>query len=141
MDDDEAAAVIQIQQDIEEAEVDILAVPRRFLVNEDAFAISDAAFIKNFRLSKNLCRTLIELVRPYIVPPSRRSALTLETKVCDENLKIMNVNARFPASAHDAHIWRQSQISQTMEGIYRNVNNESFFLIGDSGRYIGTERM
>ncbi|KAI4455596.1 dde superfamily endonuclease [Holotrichia oblita] len=81
MDDDEAAAVTQIQQDIEEAEVDILAVPRRFLVNEDAFAISDAAFIKNFRLSKNLCRTLIELVRPYIVPPSRRSALTLETKV------------------------------------------------------------
>lgn len=54
-------------------------------------------------------------------------------QICDENLKILNVNARFPGSSHDAHIWRQSRVSQIMEEIYRRNPMNPFFLLGDSG--------
>ncbi|KAK9711235.1 hypothetical protein QE152_g25549 [Popillia japonica] len=50
-------------------------------VNNDAFELSDTQFIKNFRLTKELTRGLIESVSPFINPPSRISALTVETKV------------------------------------------------------------
>lgn len=53
--------------------------------------------------------------------------------ICDENLKIMNVVERFPGSTHDAHIWRQSNMSQLMEAIYHRNNENLFFLLGDSG--------
>ncbi|KAJ8932441.1 hypothetical protein NQ314_014655 [Rhamnusium bicolor] len=46
--------------------------------------------------------------------------------ICDENLKIMNVVARFPGNAHDAHIWRQCNMAQVMETIYRE-NNQNLF--------------
>ncbi|KAJ8952782.1 hypothetical protein NQ318_008099 [Aromia moschata] len=39
----------------------------------------------------------------------------------------MNVVNRFPGSAHDAHIWRQSNMSQLMETLYRR-NNQNVFL-------------
>ncbi|XP_030745911.1 putative nuclease HARBI1 [Sitophilus oryzae] len=53
--------------------------------------------------------------------------------ICDSNLKIMNVNAQFPGSTHDANIWRHSQISTLMENIYRRDPQNVFFLLGDSG--------
>ncbi|XP_063920898.1 putative nuclease HARBI1 [Zophobas morio] len=53
--------------------------------------------------------------------------------VCDENLKILNVNARFPGSSHDAYIWRQSAMSHVMEQIYRQDPEDTYFLAGDSG--------
>lgn len=46
----------------------------------------------------------------------------------------MNVNARFPGSCHDSYIWGQSNISTTMENIYRRDPNNTFFLLGDSGK-------
>lgn len=54
--------------------------------------------------------------------------------MCDENLKIMNCNPRFPGSSHDSFIWRQSNISGIMENVYRQAD-ETFFLVGDSGKY------
>ncbi|KAJ8915403.1 hypothetical protein NQ315_008291 [Exocentrus adspersus] len=45
----------------------------------------------------------------------------------------MNVVERFPGSAHDAHIWRQSNLSQVVETIYRENNGNWFYLLGDSG--------
>ncbi|KAJ8913887.1 hypothetical protein NQ315_005684 [Exocentrus adspersus] len=60
-------------------------------------------------------------------------ALINENIICDENLKIMNVVERFPGSAHDAHIWRQSNLSQVIETIYRENNGNWFYLLGDSG--------
>ncbi|KAI4463201.1 hypothetical protein MML48_4g00007074 [Holotrichia oblita] len=52
--------------------------------------------------------------------------------VCDEKLQILHVNAKFPGSCHDSHVWRESNISTIMETIYRN-GIEIFFLLGDSG--------
>lgn len=54
-------------------------------------------------------------------------------QTCDENLKIIHINARFPGSTHDAYIWRESNLSGIMEDIYRRFPGNNFFLVGDSG--------
>ncbi|KAG5886733.1 hypothetical protein JTB14_027155 [Gonioctena quinquepunctata] len=53
--------------------------------------------------------------------------------ICDSTLRILNVNARFPGSTHDAFIWSQSRVSETLERIYRQNPANTFFVIGDSG--------
>ncbi|XP_023311763.1 putative nuclease HARBI1 [Anoplophora glabripennis] len=53
--------------------------------------------------------------------------------ICDNNLKLLNVTSRFPGSTHDAHIWRQSAVSNLMEQLYRRDPTNVFFLLGDSG--------
>lgn len=52
--------------------------------------------------------------------------------VCDENLKIGNVNSRYPGSSHETFIWRNFNLSTIMEQIYRTLQ-EPFFLLDDSG--------
>lgn len=47
----------------------------------DAFLLSDFIFIKNFRLTKDLVRYVINLLTPFISEPSRKSALDIQTKV------------------------------------------------------------
>jgi len=49
----------------------------------DPFIISDRLFVKNFRLTKDLVRNLIELLRLHIVSKSRLSAIDLNTKVSE----------------------------------------------------------
>lgn len=44
------------------------------------------------------------------------------------------MNARFPGSTHDAFIWSQSRVSETLERIYRQNPANTFFVIGDSGK-------
>ncbi|XP_017469829.1 PREDICTED: putative nuclease HARBI1 [Rhagoletis zephyria] len=51
--------------------------------------------------------------------------------ICDPNLKILNVNARFPGARHDSYIWSSSAIRRVMQRSYENGNH--MFLIGDSG--------
>lgn len=48
--------------------------------------------------------------------------------ICDEELKIININARFPGRTHDAHIWNNSAISTEMTNLSRR--HPGFFLIG-----------
>jgi hypothetical protein len=52
--------------------------------------------------------------------------------VCDVNLKILNVNARYPGSTNDAFIWRNSRIRQAMIAHHGRHPN-STWLLGDSG--------
>ncbi|KAI4467334.1 hypothetical protein MML48_2g00006749 [Holotrichia oblita] len=59
--------------------------------------------------------------------------IPISFQICDEKLRITNVNPRFPGSTHDAHIWHNSNISQVMEQLYRNDANNVFYLLGDSG--------
>lgn len=47
-------------------------------------ALSDIAFVKTYRLSKNLTNYLIELVTPFIEPPKRSSALSVQDKVLNK---------------------------------------------------------
>ncbi|KAJ8911212.1 hypothetical protein NQ315_014924 [Exocentrus adspersus] len=48
--------------------------------------------------------------------------------ICDDTLKITNVNARFPGSIHDAYIWSQSNIEQAVSNLSRR--NPGYYLIG-----------
>ncbi|XP_036345841.1 putative nuclease HARBI1 [Rhagoletis pomonella] len=52
--------------------------------------------------------------------------------ICDPNLKILNVNARYPGARHDSYIWSSSAVRQVMQRAFEN-GNRNMFLIGDSG--------
>ncbi|XP_037930854.1 putative nuclease HARBI1 [Teleopsis dalmanni] len=52
--------------------------------------------------------------------------------VCDYNLKILDCNARFGGTAHDASIWRASALRVLLTRKYEN-GDRNFRLIGDSG--------
>ncbi|KAI4468053.1 hypothetical protein MML48_2g00001552 [Holotrichia oblita] len=52
--------------------------------------------------------------------------------ICDYNLKILNVNARYEGATHDAYIWRHSAVQQIMEQNY-NAGDTRSWLLGDSG--------
>lgn len=78
--DDEIDDMIaeQIFDDVDDAQEQ---VERRFLEKRNPFELSNVQFVKMFRLTKQLVRYLIELLTPLLIQPSRRSALTVETKV------------------------------------------------------------
>lgn len=52
-------------------------------------------------------------------------------KICDSNMKILNVCAKFPGSTHDSHIWRASPVL----GLLKHIHSigHTYFLLG---RYI-----
>ncbi|XP_036334989.1 putative nuclease HARBI1 [Rhagoletis pomonella] len=52
--------------------------------------------------------------------------------ICDPNLKILNVNAKFPGARHDSFIWSFSAARRVMQRSFETGNHNTF-LIGDSG--------
>lgn len=52
--------------------------------------------------------------------------------ICDIELRIFNVNARFGGSTHDAFIWKRSQVRQHLMQKYEN-GSRNMFLLGDGG--------
>ncbi|XP_025163925.1 putative nuclease HARBI1 [Harpegnathos saltator] len=52
--------------------------------------------------------------------------------ICDPELKILNVNARYPGTRHDAYIWSNSPIHRIMERRFNNGERNTW-LIGDDG--------
>nr|CAI5826194.1 unnamed protein product [Callosobruchus analis] len=52
--------------------------------------------------------------------------------ICDSNLRILNINARYPGSTNDAFIWNNSNVKTFMEQLHGHGEN-SFYLLGDSG--------
>lgn len=70
----------QLEQDLENA-VEEAAVNRLVLNHINPLQLNENKFMKLFRLSKPLARQLIEIVTPFLRQQSRRSALSVETKV------------------------------------------------------------
>ncbi|KAJ8918523.1 hypothetical protein NQ315_015230, partial [Exocentrus adspersus] len=52
--------------------------------------------------------------------------------ICDEQLRILNVNANFPGTVHDQFIFNASLVKEEMRRLHVNRIG-SFFLLGDSG--------
>lgn len=50
--------------------------------------------------------------------------------VCDANMCILNVNARFPGSTHDSFIYGGSILNTRLEAIHRNDPTTFNFLLG-----------
>ncbi|KAB0795114.1 hypothetical protein PPYR_04886 [Photinus pyralis] len=70
---------------------------------------------------------------PAIVFYNRKGYYSINTQIiCSADLKILNVNARFPGSVHDSAIWTTSAIYQHLRDAYNNGDTGSW-LIGDSG--------
>ncbi|XP_050551680.1 putative nuclease HARBI1 [Spodoptera frugiperda] len=54
-----------------------------------------------------------------------------DDKVCDSNLKIINVNSKFGGATHDSFIWASSRMETFMRELHQN--EEQVWLLGDSG--------
>lgn len=52
-------------------------------------------------------------------------------QICDPDLYIMHVNASFPGSCHDSHIWNNSNVQETLREIYNRMG-EGYFLLGNN---------
>ena len=74
-----------MQEDVEEAE-HLQDVRRDVLPQRNPFRMSDEKFIRLFRLTKPLTRVVVEMVSPFMVQPSRISALTITTKVSEVSI-------------------------------------------------------
>lgn len=52
--------------------------------------------------------------------------------VCGPDLLIFSINARFGGTAHDAYVWRSSNVKNHLESVYESGKRD-FWLLGDSG--------
>ncbi|XP_060845695.1 putative nuclease HARBI1 [Rhopalosiphum padi] len=81
--------------------------------------------------SKNM--NLVENQYPEYMYVNRKNYHSMNVQlVCDSNLKVLNVNALFPGSTHDVHIWNNSNVSIMLKELH-NHNYSDYFLLGDSG--------
>lgn len=53
-------------------------------------------------------------------------------QICDYDLKIFGVLARYGGATHDSYIWQASQISTLLEQRYDNNNEERSWLLGNT---------
>lgn len=53
--------------------------------------------------------------------------------ICDANLKILTINARYPGSVHDSAIWGMSAIFRQLRNEFMDDQNPHYHLIGDEG--------
>lgn len=52
--------------------------------------------------------------------------------ICDSRLRIINVNARYPGSTHDAYIWGNSNILNFFTNLHAQ-GHTNYYLLGDTG--------
>ncbi|KAF2900444.1 hypothetical protein ILUMI_05739 [Ignelater luminosus] len=100
--------------------------PRRFQQRKSAFDLPDHRFVKMFRLTKSLVRELIETLQPFIVPPSRTSALDVETKVLT-TLRFYASGSYQLDTASNKHVcMTQSSASQCINKVTEALNQMQF---------------
>lgn len=49
-------------------------------------------------------------------------------KICDSNLRVLNICAKFPGSTYDSHIWRLSSVLGLLKHIHL-IGHTSYFLL------------
>lgn len=72
-----------------ELQADAQTARRSFTKRISAFTLSDKDFVRNFRLSKILVYSLIDILKPFMTEPTRSSALDIPTKA---NTYILNLS-------------------------------------------------
>ncbi|GBP94112.1 Putative nuclease HARBI1 [Eumeta japonica] len=88
----------------------------------------DALFREQFRLNKQTFDELCLDLRNHTALRGTRE-IPVEIKICDSNLKIINVNAKYGGATHDAYLY-----SQLVQSYMRELhqNGEQTWLLGDS---------
>lgn len=69
-----------INEDVEEAVAE-MGIGRDILPQTNPFQLSDRKFVQLFRVDKNLCHNIIDMVTPFLPQPTRTSAMSIQTKV------------------------------------------------------------
>ncbi|KAJ8913397.1 hypothetical protein NQ315_008790, partial [Exocentrus adspersus] len=70
---------------------------------------------------------------PAVVFLNRKGYYSINVQIiCQAELKILAINARFPGSVHDSAIWESSVAKQELHRIHNRGHNNCW-LIGDSG--------
>ncbi|XP_029348450.1 putative nuclease HARBI1 [Acyrthosiphon pisum] len=68
---------------------------------------------------------------PEFVYVNRKGFHSINTQlIVDHTYRILNVNAKFPGSTHDSHIWKMSLVRNHLSNTYRRDHE---WLLGDSG--------
>lgn len=52
----------------------------------------------------------------------------LYLQICDLNMRILNINARYPGSTHDSHIWDGSKVLPVIKQL--NSQDNKTWLLG-----------
>lgn len=73
----------------------------------------------------------VQLVSEFLIGLSNPFYIEI-FQICDEKLKIINVNSSFPGSSHDSFIWNSSAVCRVITNLYRS-GHEGYYLLGDSG--------
>ncbi|XP_063911205.1 putative nuclease HARBI1 [Zophobas morio] len=72
-------------------------------------------------------------VHPGRVYVNRKNSHSINCQlICDSNLKILNINARFPGSVHDSAVWMMSNVKEIMRNNHMQ-GDRTTWLLGDSG--------
>ncbi|KAL4720306.1 hypothetical protein ACJJTC_013560 [Scirpophaga incertulas] len=96
----------------------------------EKYDIPELLFTQHFRLDKS---TFTQLCDELKVHTELKGSLeiTLEVKICDYDLNIINVNSKFGGATHDSHIWSASHVQSYMRGVHES--GERVWLLGDFG--------
>ncbi|XP_031346743.1 putative nuclease HARBI1 isoform X2 [Photinus pyralis] len=71
---------------------------------------------------------------PGVIFYCRKQYYSLNVQIiCNAQLKITNINARFPGSVHDSAIWQTSLVRRHLVNNYVGNRNQTTYLLGDSG--------
>ncbi|GLV21035.1 hypothetical protein CBL_21169, partial [Carabus blaptoides fortunei] len=71
--------------------------------------------------NRDLHRRLRDASDPFSLPEENfRKLYRFTRELCDSDLKIIGINARFPESVHDAAIWMRSSLNQFLENNFRD---------------------
>lgn len=72
-------------------------------------------------------------VTPEYIYVNRKAYHSINVQlICDSDLRILHVDARFPGSTHDAFIWRSCSVEPVLKQLYRS-GQSGYYLLGDSG--------
>ncbi|CAG5001883.1 unnamed protein product [Parnassius apollo] len=71
------------------------------------------------------------MLKKYIHFPGTKRKTGYYKWICDSDLNIINIDASFSGATHDAHIWKNSQISQQLQELHNR--GEAVWLLGESG--------
>ncbi|KAG5868342.1 hypothetical protein JTB14_013825 [Gonioctena quinquepunctata] len=75
-----------------------------------------------------------DLVYPGLAFINRKNYHSINCQiVCDADLKIRHINARYPGSVHDAAIWIVSNLRECLLENFHNARDRLTWLLGDSG--------
>ncbi|XP_008179271.1 putative nuclease HARBI1 [Acyrthosiphon pisum] len=89
--------------------------------------LSDRQFIGKYRLSKDLCQIVIDMVRPFMKEPSRQSALTIERKVLTALRFLAAGSYQLDVGENSHSLVSQPSVSRIIEEFVNAVNNPSIF--------------